>query len=159
MLDIYHYTDYRLFIRDYFKEKKGLNPAFSHQYFSRRAAIKSKGFMLHVMKGQRNLTRPVMLRVAQALGLNKQQTRYFDDLVTFCQAKTIGDREFYYNKLAEFRKAAKITNLDDRRYEFLNEWYHTVIRELIPLHQGAIDPAALEKGWCLQSARPRSKAP
>jgi uncharacterized protein (TIGR02147 family) len=145
MPDIHQYTDYRAYLRDYFSERKAESGAFSHQYFAQKAGIKSSGFVLHVMKGERNLTRPVLLKIARAIGLDQSQTDYFEDLVAFDQAKTPSDREYYFSRIAARRKHIKVTSLDDKQYEFYSSWYHTVIRELVTLAENHSDTAALAK--------------
>jgi uncharacterized protein (TIGR02147 family) len=145
MPDIYRYTDYRAFLRDYFAEQKAVNKAFSHLFFARKAGIKSSGFVLHVMKGERNVTRPVALNIARAIGLDPAQTEYFEDLVSFGQVKTQSDREFYFGRITAKRKNVRAKPLDDRQYEFYSAWYHSVIRELITLVDKNNDPSALSK--------------
>lgn len=145
MPDIYQYTDYRAFLSAYFAERKAASSTFSHQFFAHKAGIKSSGFVLHVMKGERNLTRPVMLNVARAVGLNAAQTEYFEDLVSFSQAKTQSDREYYFDRIAAKRKHIKATSLDDRQYKLFSEWYHSAIRELVTIIDKNDDPATLAK--------------
>ena len=145
MPDIYQYSDYRAFLRDYFKEQKAANPAFSHQFFARKANIKSSGFVLHVMKHERNVTRPVLLNIACAIGLDPAQTEYFEDLMAFDQAKTQSDREFYLGRIAAKRKHVKAKPLDDRQHELYSAWYHPVIRELVNLVEDNADHTAISK--------------
>jgi uncharacterized protein (TIGR02147 family) len=145
MPDIYRYTDYRAFLRDYFKEQKAKKPSFGHVIFASKAGIKSTGFILHVMKGERNLTRPVALGIARAMGLTAAQTEYFEDLVSFGQAKLQSDKEYYLERIAAKRKGVKVEALDDQQYEFYSAWHHSVIRELITLVRKNNDPAALAK--------------
>jgi uncharacterized protein (TIGR02147 family) len=145
MPDIYQYTDFRAFLRDYFNEQKAAKRSFSHEFFTRKAGIKSTGFILHVMKGERNCTRPVLLNIACAMGLSSAQTEYFEALVSFGQAKTQSDREFYFDRIAAERKSVKAKPLDDRQYEFYSAWYHSVIRELVTLENKKIDPATLSR--------------
>jgi len=145
MPDIYQYSDYRAFLRDYFKEQKAANPAFSHQFFARKANIKSSGFVLHVMKSERNVTRPVLLNIARAIGLDPAQTEYFEDLMAFDQAKTQSDREFYFGRIAAKRKHVKAKPLDDRQHELYSSWYHPVIRELVNLAANTDDSASFSK--------------
>jgi uncharacterized protein (TIGR02147 family) len=144
-INIYNYTDYRAYLRDYFKEQKAKKRSFGHEYFTTRAGIKSSGFILHVMKGERNLTRPVMLGIARAMGLNAAQTAYFEDLVSFDQAKLQSDKEYYLDRLASKRKSVRWEALDDRQYEFYAAWYHSVIRELVTLVRDNCGPHALAR--------------
>jgi uncharacterized protein (TIGR02147 family) len=145
MPDIYQYTDYRAFLRDYFNEQKAARPSFGHELFACRAGIKSSGFVLHVMKGERNLTRPVALGIARAMGLTQAQTAYFEDIVSFGQAKKQSDREYYLERIQAKRKSVKSSALDDKQYEFYSAWYHSVIRELMTLVKKSGDPASLAK--------------
>jgi len=145
MPDIYHYTDYRAFLRDFFIERKSVNSGFSHQSFARRAQIKSKGFLLHVMQNERNLTKPVLLKVARAIGLTPAETEYFEDLVSFDQAKNTTDKNFYFAKIASRRSTIQCKNLDDLHYAFFSAWYHSVVRELITLVSPNADSAKLAK--------------
>lgn len=145
MKEIYEYTDYRSFLSDYFEDRKKGNPHFSHQLFAQKAGIKSTGFVLHVMKNERNLTKSVLLKISRAIGLNAAQTDYFEDLVSFDQAKNQSDKEHYFNRITSKRKNARVKTLEDRQYEFYSEWFHSVIRELIPLAGKTVDINALSK--------------
>ena len=145
MKDIYTYTDYRLYVRDYFAAQKEEDTRFSHQVFARKAGIHSSGFVLHVMKGERNLTKPVMLKIARAMELDAVQTDYFDDLVSFDQAKTPGDKEYFFNRIAAKRRSVRVRTLEDRQYEFYSQWYHSVIRELITMTGTTAEAKTLAK--------------
>jgi uncharacterized protein (TIGR02147 family) len=145
MPDIYRYNDYRAFLRDYFAERKSANAGFSHENFTRRAQIKSKGFLLHVMKNERNLTKPVLLKVARAMGLTPAETDYFEDLVSFDQAKSNSDKNFYFSKIASRRSDVNCKNLDDMQYKFFASWHHSAVRELITLISPNTDPATIAK--------------
>ena len=145
MINIFEYTDYRLYLNEYFCERKTANEHFSHQLFAQKAGIKSSGFVLHVMKGERNLTKPVILKISRAIGLDSNQTDYFEDLVSFEQAKNQSDKEFYFSRIAMKRENAKIRTLDDRQYEFYSQWYHSVIREIVGLVEKRIDAKTLSK--------------
>ena len=101
--------------------------------------------MLHVMKGQRNLTKPVVMKVARAIGLNEAETEYFENLVFFNQAKSQSDKTFYFSKILNKRKNARVKSLNDAQYEFFNTWYHSVVRELIMLISPNADAAKLAK--------------
>lgn len=145
MPDIFHYTSYREFLKDYYRERKAANRAFSYQGFARKAGIASSGFLLHVMKGERNLTRPVLLKVARAMDLDGPRTEYFGDLVCLDQAKTPAEKDFYSGKVMAGRQSAHVKTLDDRQFEFYSEWYHSLVRELVPLLKRGSPPSALAR--------------
>ena len=115
MLNIYTYIDYRLFLRDFYETSKKKNPTFSFQSFARKAHIASSGFLLHVMKGERNLTRPVMLNVAKAMRLTPEQTDYFENLVLFAQAKNQQEKDRSYDKIRTLRQCMNLKTIDEPR--------------------------------------------
>jgi uncharacterized protein (TIGR02147 family) len=143
MPDVFQYFDFREYLRDYYREKKAASKAFSYLNFARKAKISSSGFLLHVIKGERNLTRAVMLNVAQAMGLDKPQAEYFGILVAFGQAKSQADKALQYEKLMGLRQTAQVKRLDDHQYAFYSDWYHSVIRELVPLLPPEATPAQI----------------
>jgi uncharacterized protein (TIGR02147 family) len=143
--ELFDYTDYRAFLRDYFAHQKQTNPVFSHQFFARKARIRSSGFMLHVMKGERNLTKAVLLKVAKALDLTPHQTEYFDALVSFNQAAGIDEKNFFFARMAEKRRAVRAGTVEENQYELYSRWYHTVLRELITLVPDNTDAAKLSR--------------
>src|SRR5258706_2599512 len=97
--DIYTYTDYRKFLADYYREQKARDPKFSNRYFSQKIGYNSSGFFSDVLSGKKNLTGPVLLKLARALKLKKGEEEYFINLVNFNQARTIDERNRFYEKL------------------------------------------------------------
>ncbi len=131
MQSIFQYTEYRKYIKDYYEEKKQVSKTFSFEVFARKANIGSKGFLHHVMKGDRNLTRPVLLNVAKAMGLSDLETEYFEHLVSFDQAKSQREKDYCYLKILSYRQSVQARSLDDNQYRFYSEWYHSAIREIL----------------------------
>ena len=44
MNPVYEYSDYRLFIKDYYEGRKAANAAFSYRYLAQKAGINSAPF-------------------------------------------------------------------------------------------------------------------
>jgi uncharacterized protein (TIGR02147 family) len=145
MPDIYAYLDYRKFLRDFYEENKLKSHKFSFQSFARKANIASSGFLLHVMKGERNLTRPVMLSVAKAMKLTSSQTDYFENLVLFGQARNQQEKDRSYIKILESRQAMNLKAIDDSQYEFYSAWFHAVIREIAGIVKNKVSAMELAK--------------
>jgi len=145
MPDIYQYTDFRRFLKDYFEESKMTRKAFSHQYFAMKAGIRSSGFMLHVIKGQRNLTSAVLHKVAHAIGMNASQTEFFEVLVNFNQAKQQHDKDYYLQQMMEKRRMVKTVRLVDKQFEYYSEWRHSAVREIIPIAGKNATPTGIAK--------------
>lgn len=131
MRSIFEYTNYREFLNDYYKEQKEKTRYFTYRYFSEKAGFKSPNQLQLIIQGKRNLTESALFRVAEVLKLNSAEMDYFRDLVGFGQAKSVEDKNFYYQKLLTNKKSPNIRELEREQFEFLTNWYHAVVRELI----------------------------
>ena len=130
MIDIYEYTDYRFYLRDYYVETKKTTPAFSYRYFAKKTGMQSPNYLKLIVDGKRNLTEKNILLFSKALNLTPRETEYFSDLVRLNQGKTIEEKNFHTKQISKFRKAQGICTLKDEQYEVLSKWYCWVIREL-----------------------------
>jgi uncharacterized protein (TIGR02147 family) len=145
MKSIYHYTEYREFLKDFYEEKKTTTTFFSYRYFSQKAGFKSPNQLQLIMQGKRNLTDAALFRVAQALALSPAETEYFKDLAGFGQAKNPEEKNFYYQRILDNKKCKDIKQIEKRQYEYLSTWYHSVLRELAVIQPGPADALALSR--------------
>lgn len=130
-IDVFRYTDYRLYLRDWYQSAKQSRGSFSFREFSRRAGFQSPNFYKLVMDGERNLTEESVTRFSSGLGLNKQEEEFFRNLVFFNQAKTHQTKDYYYQRLLQSRKFKQLKPIERNQYDFYSNWYHPVIRELV----------------------------
>lgn len=131
MKSIYEYSDYRLFLKDLIAFKQEKNPLFSLRSLTQKADIKSSSFFSHIISGKRNLSKTSLLKTCRGLGLTKQEAAYFENLVFFNQAKSVDEKNHFFEVLTELRNTSSITSLQDEQYDYFSEWYHSVIRELV----------------------------
>jgi uncharacterized protein (TIGR02147 family) len=131
MPDIFTYSNSRLFLKDYYGERKKAHPSFSYRYFANKAGFKSKTFIYKVISGEKTLSKGAVLAVAQAMGLKKREIEYFEAMVNFTQAKTEREREFYFNHLQAFGKNHAATQLRQDQFNYFSTWYLPAIREIV----------------------------
>ena len=128
--DIFEYTDYRMYLADYYTAAKANTKAFSYRYFSRKAGYTSPNFLKLVVEGKRNLSQDSVERFGKALRLTAPERRFFADLVEFCQAETADDRNKAFDKVAASRRFRKARRLERAFFLYLSHWYFVAIREL-----------------------------
>jgi uncharacterized protein (TIGR02147 family) len=133
MVNIYDYTDYRQYLQEYYNEKKAQNPAFSYEVFARKAGFKSKGFLHHILTGKRNLSKNALFAIATAMQLDEKAFSFFQNMVAFNQAKSPGEKSFFFKKLMEASPKSPAKLLQEGFYEFYSHWYYNTMRELITL--------------------------
>ncbi len=149
MPDICNYTNYRLFLKDYYAEVKSANKNFSYQLFSQRAGISSKGFLYNVIQGKRKVTKSYVFGLIKAMKLQKYEAQYFETLVAFNHANTLEERNYYFTALTAIKRNGrnpwKPQIVRQEQFEYYSEVYHSVIRSLIDLNKKDKDFEALAK--------------
>jgi uncharacterized protein (TIGR02147 family) len=130
MPDLYGYIDYRKFLKDYYEEQKARDPKFSHRYFTMKVGFSSSGYFSDVLAGKKNLSGAFMLKFAKALKLDKEEEEYFLNLVQFNQAKTLEEKNRYYEKMMTTGKV-KVDIVDRDKHEYFRSWKYAAIREAL----------------------------
>jgi uncharacterized protein (TIGR02147 family) len=130
MKRIFEYTDYRLFLADYYAQKRAQNPGFSYRFIAGNVGFKSAGHFTKIIQRKANISVQLALRFAEFFKLNKKQTEYFQSLVLYNQAKNHSDKRRYFEKLMSF-KQARIVTVNASQYELYEKWYYTVVREIL----------------------------
>lgn len=127
---IYEYTDFRIFLKDFFNEQKKLLPVFSHRYFAQKAGFGSPSYASHVMDGKRNLSTNSLRKMIKGIGLEGKQAVYFECLVNFNQAKNKENKKYFHDQLDKLVKSRDFYPIEFSQLAFYDEWYYPVIREL-----------------------------
>jgi uncharacterized protein (TIGR02147 family) len=127
---IEYYSDYRVYLKDYYTDRKQRLSVFSYRYFCMKAGIKSPTLYKEVVEGKRNLTSKTMAQFAKGMGLSSSDSEYFYTLVHFNQSKSPDEKQKLLERMRGLRR--KITQhvvpLD--LYEYYSSWHYPVIREL-----------------------------
>lgn len=131
MVNIFEHQNYRKYLREYYNEQKANRKNFSYRLFSRNAGIAAPSFLFHVIEGKRNLTKATVVKISSAIGHDRVEAEFFENLVFFNQAQTIHEKTHYYSRLVEIRKPIDIAIISKDRYEYYSTWYHSVIREVV----------------------------
>jgi uncharacterized protein (TIGR02147 family) len=147
--NIFEYVDYREYLRDYYDAGKANVSQFSYRYLARLAGFSSPNFFKLVMDGDRNLSNDSINKFAKALKLDRDEKRFFADLVAFDQAETVEERNEAFERVAASRRFRRARRLDSSMFEYLSRWYHPAIRELAALDDFRRDPE-----WIAQKLSP-----
>jgi uncharacterized protein (TIGR02147 family) len=156
MNDFMTYTDYRKLLTDYYEERKNQNHGFSYQVFATKAGFSNKGFLYNVITGRKNLSKSSAVKLSQAMKLNAAEADFFENLVSFNQAKTLRERNYFFEKLNAIKSSksgsAAIRELRNDQYEFYSTWYLSAIRSIIDMH-----PFKDDYGWLAKNVYPQIK--
>lgn len=138
--DIFKYSDYRVYLKDFYAHRKSSNDNFSYRHFAKKAGFTSPNFLQLVINGKRNLTRDSVVKFSNALELNKKERFCFEALV-FLNQSVDADVKRYYLELLHNLKNGKIgTMIRDDQFEYMSNWFFPVVRELVALPYFQEDP-------------------
>jgi uncharacterized protein (TIGR02147 family) len=130
-LNLLMYSDYRLYLKEYYETRKAADPNFSFRYLSLKAGINSSAFYKYIIDSKRNLTKTTILKTCLALKLKDKDAEYFENLVFFNQAKTIREKNLYFDKLTRLRGDYDVRKVQEAQYAYYGDWHHSAVRELI----------------------------
>lgn len=125
------YSDYRQYLRDYYETHKASNPDFSYRYLALRAGINSSAYFKYVIEGKRNLTKASILKTCLALKLKDRDAEYFENLVFFNQAKTLREKNVFFERLTKLRGQYETRRIGREHHEIFSQWYHCAVRETL----------------------------
>ncbi len=148
--DIFKYIQYRAYLKDAFTAIQKASPRMSYRTFAKKAGFTSPNFLQMVILGKRNLSSTNAVVAAKAFKLNKQETDFFQYLVGYDQAKSLDEKNLYYQKILRNARYASAKYLDKSQYEFFTHWYIPVVRELL-VHK-EFDGSS---GWIAERIFPR----
>ena len=131
--DVLQYTNFRVYLRDYYDYKKKTQPAFSLRFFAEKAGLSSHAHLKLTIDGKRNITKSTVTKLINGLGLIKQRATYFENLVFFNQAQTDDEKKVYYEQLVKSSPHSKLHKMDVAQFRIFKEWHHSVILEMVAL--------------------------
>jgi uncharacterized protein (TIGR02147 family) len=145
MPSVFNYLNYREFLDDYYKEQKSGFPYFSFKYFANKAGFASKSFLYSVIEGKKNLTEESTAMIQKVLKLSDRAFSYFCTLIAFNQAKTLEQKNMYFEQLMQYNRRSNATLILRQQYQFYSKWYYNTVRELLSFYDFRDDFALLGK--------------
>jgi uncharacterized protein (TIGR02147 family) len=130
MEHIQSYTDYRAFLRDFYKDRKKLNHGFSYRVFCSTAGIKSPSLFKDIADGRRNLTPSYISAFIKGMHLNDRDAAFFRVLVKFNRAKSASEKQELLEIMRGLKPSVRQKLVPLNQYEYYSKWYHAVVREM-----------------------------
>jgi uncharacterized protein (TIGR02147 family) len=130
MKNIFEYASYRTFLKEYYEERKALE-GYTYRDFSKATGMNSSSWLMHLIKGVKNLSDDTTARIAKALHFSRHETEYFNLLVHFTQAEKSETKNLFFNQMLDLKKKLKIIRISEQQYEYYTKWYYPVIRSLV----------------------------
>lgn len=146
MVNLYQYTDYRAYLRDWLVEAKESFPAMSYRYMASRLGL-DPGFLVHIFHGQKHLAEKHVPGLVKLLKLNAKDAEYLRRLVSFGKAKGEADISRRFLELMEMRES-RVREVSSREHRYYAHWYVPAIRCLLAAIEFRGDWNELAKKLC-----------
>src|SRR4051812_42448035 len=103
-MDLFEYTDYRKYLKDFYSAQKSRNPSYSYRLFAKRAKLASPNYLKLVIDGQRRITDQTVHQFSRGLSLGRVEARYFRNLVSYQEARDGEAKQGFLDELVQLRK-------------------------------------------------------
>lgn len=131
--EIRSYSDYRIFLKDFFSYKKSENSNYSHRVFIRKAEMSSPSHLKMVIDGKRNLTGKTLKKYISAIGLKKKDATFFSLLVNYNQEANHEEKIALFQEIMMERRKKGLSDIEEAQYDFLSKWHYVAIYCLVDL--------------------------
>ncbi len=141
---ILQYLDYRDFLRDYTTYQKKVDPDYSQRSFAKEAGLppSTSSLLPAVIKGRRQLSQNLRIKFGKALKLGERESRYFDLLVQFNQAKGMVEKNFFFAQLSKFR-SSRAHIVGETQFKFFSKWYYSAVWNYFGIDQKQRHPGII----------------
>ena len=139
--EIFRYSEYRAFLKDFYLFLKENNPSVSHRYLAAKVGFDA-GHFSKILSGKRNLTPAMILKFADIFKLNRKEKEAFEVLVLANHAKVPSERDALLARMQPLRSPAA-RPIAAGLEEYYRNWYHTALRELLGFYPFRGDWASL----------------
>lgn len=129
MQTVFHYDDYRVFLREYYVEQKANHAFFSYRYLGLKWEM-DPGTLQRIFQGKAHLSSTSLIRVRAFLDLDAKADEYFENLFLFNKARSEAEAAQYYAQLLKL-KDLRLHTLSELQYQYFSAWYHVPLRGLL----------------------------
>ncbi len=146
--EVFEYLNARDFIKDLLAWAKAHKPEFTHRLLLEKMEVSSTGFIANVISGKSNLNARQIVALGDIFKLNPAESRYFQSLVEYTQARSIDDKGDALDSL-RIQIRGRNKKLDPRQYSLFSKWLYPMVFDLvaiIPVGENHKEVAALFDG-------------
>jgi uncharacterized protein (TIGR02147 family) len=142
---IYDYIDYTRYLNEWFTAKKEVKSNFSHKTFAEKVGLKSSSYVTMILNHTRKVPRKQILSFAKALELNPKETKYFEAIILYKESKDFDEKRYYWDIAQNLRPLTDPYIIERRQFDYFNNWYIPVLREVVTYFDFRNDFALLGK--------------
>ena len=147
--DLYKYTNYQLFLTDYWTSQKIATPAFSRRIWSTNLGIKSPATLTMILRGNRKPSPEIVDRLTTYFGFNSGQRSYFETLVKYAKSRNRPEVSVRYaERLRDLNPRKDIKQISYDLFAAVSNWECWTIREMVQSADFREDPTWIARKLC-----------
>jgi uncharacterized protein (TIGR02147 family) len=132
MVDVFRYTHFGPYLRDWFNEAKTEKSGVSLQSVSFALGLKSKSLLHRLLNDPKATLSPQLAEsICEFIGHSKLEREYFHYLVLFNRVRTPDERGKLYGHMHRLLERLRPQYLEDWQLDYFQEWYMPAVRELV----------------------------
>lgn len=142
-INIFDYSDYRKFLREFYEVEKSLDPTFSYRVFA-TAVNMDASLLLKILQGKRHVSPKCVESFIEFFRFKEGKAEYFREMVAYGKAKSDEQVRHHFEALQKMRPLA-CRELDEARYRYFQQWFYPMIRSALDVfdYRGPQDAASL----------------
>ena len=143
--DIFAFTDFRLFLAEYFRVRSEKESSFTQAHICRKLGLpNTHRFFSDILRGGKPLSPTKTEGLIGLLELKDTEAKYFRTLVLYNQSRLPSEKGYYLEQMiASSRSPASA--LDKKFFEYYRNWHHSTVRALLDIMDIDKDLSPLEK--------------
>ncbi|WP_127715939.1 TIGR02147 family protein [Halobacteriovorax sp. HLS] len=131
-LNIFDYSDYREFLRDFFEMKKRVNPSWSYGLWSSKLGLNSISSITMVINGQRHAGKKIQKSLIDFFKFDAKESYYFEELVKIAKS-TKSDPNLTILMLEQNDELKQLREKNTPSIDLFFNWKAHCVKELTQL--------------------------
>jgi len=127
-LNIYHYDDFRIFLKDSFEARKTSDHKYSYRKFAQEAELSNPGYLLDVIIGKRTLSDTAFDKMVKVFQLDDAATEFLRLLVDFGQCKKEIKRQEIYQDILYRRNRSRLARINPKLVKYYQDFHYPLVR-------------------------------
>lgn len=144
------FIDYKPFLNSLFAGAKQKLEKYTYHEFAEDLGFSASNIAHQFIRGHRKLSAKAAATIVKSLEMKGNERRYFEALVDYCNTTTPAKREQLFQKMISEKNQVLSSDGDKDWLEYLSEWYHPVVKELVGFVSFKNDPQ-----WISDQIKPR----
>jgi len=141
MPDLFRYTHFSSYLRDWFAEQKAAGRKVSLQAVSSILGLKSRSLLHRYLHDPACTMSPAVADAFSTfLQHNDAEREYFQYLVLFGRLRSPAEKSKLYERMHVLLERLRPQYLEEWQLDYFQEWYLPVIREVVDLEPKPITP-------------------